>query len=298
MVLSKQELKNIETVLVELATKEVGPVLKENAGKMFDSFDDKANQVDLVTAIDKQIEQTILKRLKAEYPDFHFIGEESYTSADREISDAPTFIVDPIDGTTNFIHGYPYSCTSMGLVEKGVPVVGVVYNPHLNQLYHASQGNGAFLNGEPLKPVERPLGLQRSIIALESGSERSSGSSGDDNFDIKQATYRSLLSDQGGYIHGSRSCGSAAMNMCMVASGYLDAYWEGGCWAWDVCAGWCILTETGGKVVGGNANEWKIPVDERCYLAVRGGASESSQDKFIEEFWSHVAGKLKYFWQG
>ncbi|SCV99483.1 LAFE_0A04148g1_1 [Lachancea fermentati] len=296
MVLSQEELKNIETALVELAENEVGPVLKEKAGTLFESFDDKANQVDLVTVVDKKIENIIKEKLSSLYPSFKFVGEETYKPNDTGIGEEPTFIIDPIDGTTNFIHGYPYSCTSLGLVEGGVPVVGVVYNPHLNLMYHASKGNGGFLNGKPIKVTERSLKLQQSIIALEAGSERSSGSSGDDNFDIKQATYNNLLSDKGGYIHGSRSCGSAAMNMCFVASGKLDAYWEGGCWAWDVCAGWCIVKECGGTVVGGNPNEWDIPVDERCYLAVRGGCSEPDQKAFIEEFWSHVAGKLKYHW--
>ncbi|SCU88395.1 LAFA_0E12442g1_1 [Lachancea sp. 'fantastica'] len=296
MALTKEQLKDIETNLVELASKQVGPILKEKTGTQFESFDDKANQVDLVTAVDKKIESIIKEALSTLYPDFRFIGEETYKPGDTEIGAEPTFIVDPIDGTTNFIHGYPYSCTSMGLVENGKPVVGVVFNPHLNQMYHASAGNGAFLNGKPIKVAERDLELQKSILALEAGSERSSGSSGDDNFDIKYATYKNLLSDQGAYIHGSRSCGSAAMNMCMVATGTLDAYWEGGCWAWDVCAGWSILTEAGGIVVGGNPNEWEVPVDERCYLAVRGGSTHPSQKAFVEEFWSHVAGKLKYHW--
>ncbi|SCU87966.1 LADA_0E07338g1_1 [Lachancea dasiensis] len=296
MALTKEQLKDIETKLVELAAKQVGPLIKEHAGTQFEAFDDKANQVDLVTAVDKKIESIIKQSLSTLYPDFKFVGEESYEEDHTVIGKEPTFIIDPIDGTTNFIHGYPYSCTSMGLVENGVPVCGVVFNPHLDEMYHASAGNGAFLNGKPLKVTERELKLQQSVIALEAGSERSSGSSGDDNFDIKQATYRNLLSDQGGYIHGSRSCGSAAMNMCMVAAGKLDAYWEGGCWAWDVCAGWCILAEAGGIVVGGNPQEWEVPVDERCYLAVRGGCSQPAQKGFVKEFWSHVAGKLKYRW--
>ncbi|SCV05564.1 LANO_0H10264g1_1 [Lachancea nothofagi CBS 11611] len=296
MALTKQQLKDIETHLVELAAKEVGPIIKEKAGTLFEAFDDKANQVDLVTAVDKKIEAIIKDSLAKQYPDFKFIGEETFQPGDTAIGKEPTFIIDPIDGTTNFIHGYPYSCTSLGLVENGIPVCGVVFNPHLDMMFHASAGNGAFLNGKPIKVTERDLTLQQSILALEAGSERSSGSSGDDNFDIKQATYKNLLSDQGAYIHGSRSCGSAAMNMCFVAAGKLDAYWEGGCWAWDVCAGWSILTEAGGMVVGGNPNEWKVPVDDRCYLAVRGGCTEPMQKKFVENFWSQVAGKLKYHW--
>lgn len=288
--LSSQELKEIENNLVRLAKDEIGPVLKSKSGTQFGQFDDKANQVDLVTVIDKKVESIINKRLTSLYPNFEFIGEETFKPGLTSITNSPTFIVDPIDGTTNFIHGYPYSCVSMGLAVGGEPVVGVVYNPHLNMMFHASKGNGSFFNDELIHVTKRSLTLQQSVIALESGAERSPGS----NFDIKMETYKNLLSDKGGYIHGSRSAGSAAMNMCYVANGMLDAYWEGGCWAWDVCAGWCILKESGGIVVGGNKDEWDISVDRRCYLAVRGGCEKSEQQYFVKSFWSHVAGELKY----
>ena len=107
-------------------------------------------------------------------------------------------------------------------------------------------------------------------------------------------TYKNLLSEDGGFIHGYRSFGSAAMNICHTAIGVLDAYWEGGCWAWDVCAGWCILEEAGGKIVGGNPGEWDVPINRRCYLAIRGGCGKNEQDKFAKDFWNQVDGKLQY----
>ncbi|CCD24056.1 inositol monophosphate 1-phosphatase INM2 NDAI_0C03960 [Naumovozyma dairenensis CBS 421] len=291
MVLSKEELKEIELTLVKLVQEEIGPIIKEHTGTKFDTYEDKANQVDLVTVVDKKVESIIKEALNKKYPTFKFIGEESYVPGQTKISKDPTFIVDPIDGTTNFIHGYPYSCTSLGLAEDGKPVVGVVFNPHLNQLFHASKGNGAYLNSFKINVPKRPLTLQKSVVGLEGGAERSEGSG---NFDKKMATYKNLLSDKGGYIHGFRSVGSAAMNMCYVANGMLDSYWEGGCWAWDVCAGWCILEETGGKMVGGNPNEWEIPIDRRCYFAVRGGCTKEEQKDYVESFWPHVAGPLEY----
>ncbi|CCC70732.1 hypothetical protein NCAS_0F02480 [Naumovozyma castellii] len=292
MPLSKQELKEIETTLVKLLREEIGPIVKTHTGTNFSSYDDKANEVDLVTVVDKQVEAIIKKELNAKYPNFKFIGEESYVVGETKITADPTFIVDPIDGTTNFIHGYPYSCTSLGLAENGKPVVGAVYNPHLDQLFHGSKGNGAYLNEKKIDVKKRPLTLQKSVVGLEGGAERTEGPDG--NFDKKMATYKNLLSDKGGYVHGFRSVGSAAMNMCYVAAGMLDSYWEGGCWAWDVCAGWCILEEAGGRMVGGNKDEWQIPVDRRCYFAIRGGCGEEEQTAYVKSFWSQVEGRLEY----
>lgn len=92
-------------------------------------------------------------------------------------------------------------------------------------------------------------------------------------------------------VHSLRSLGSAALNICGVAAGEIDAYWEGGCWAWDVAAGWVILQETGGIIIGGNQGEWEIGVDGRRFLVVRAG---DDQAKFVEEFWEQVGGRLAY----
>lgn len=91
-------------------------------------------------------------------------------------------------------------------------------------------------------------------------------------------------------VHGLRSFGSAALNLCAVAESSIDVYWESGCWAWDVCAGMCILKEAGGMTVDGNPGRWEVGVDERRYLAVRKG----TERQVIEEFWGCVEGKLSY----
>lgn len=291
--LSKEELKAIETSIVSFLYEEVGPIVRDYSGTKFESYGDKMNEVDLVTKVDKQIEKLIKSFVQKNYPNFRFIGEESYVHNSTHFDDAPTFVVDPIDGTTNFIHGFPFSCTSIGVTEDGKPVVGCVYNPHLNQLFHASAGNGAYLNNNPIKVKSRPLSLQKSIIGLEGGSERQDGP--DDNFTKKFDAYKQLLSENGAFVHGFRSMGSAAMNLCYVAMGYMDAYWEGGCWAWDVCAGWCILSEVGGIVVGGNPDEWGISINHRCYLAVRGGyTTQDELTDYIREFWGFIERPLKY----
>ncbi|CCF58299.1 hypothetical protein KAFR_0E01450 [Kazachstania africana CBS 2517] len=286
--MNQEQLKQIENAIVGLLKNEVGPIIKTKAHEK-SKYVNKSNAVDLVTETDKQIEVLIKEKLGALYPDFKFIGEESYQPGVTKISDEPTFIVDPIDGTTNFIHDFPFSCCSIGLSINQEAVVGAVYNPHLGQLFHGSKGNGAFLNDTKIVIAERPLKLQQSVIGFEGGAERQGS-----NFEVKMSTLKNLLDAQKGFAHGFRSLGSAAMNMCYTALGTYDAYWEGGCYAWDVCAGWCILKETGGMVVGGNVNEWEIPLDRRCYFAIRGGSSEDEQKKFVQEFWNQVPAELKY----
>ena len=213
------------------------------------------------------------------------------------------------------MHHYPYVAISLAFTLDLKPVVGIVYNPFTQKLYSAIHGKGAFLTcpsiptsfpyptssskagpvqgagyitrrlpfRQPALPLE---GLKSSVVAVEWGSHRSGP-----NWDIKVSTFSSLAGEHGGMVHSLRSLGSAALNMCSVATGELDAYWEGGCWAWDVAAGWVIVTEAGGLVVGGNKGEWEIAVDGRRYLVVRGG--ENGRE-FVEEFWGYVDGKQKY----
>ncbi|SMN18465.1 similar to Saccharomyces cerevisiae YHR046C INM1 Inositol monophosphatase, involved in biosynthesis of inositol and in phosphoinositide second messenger signaling [Maudiozyma saulgeensis] len=291
------DLRYIENFLCDLALKKIGPIIKTKSGTQSE-YDLKtgSRQVDIVTAIDKQVEKLIWDSLKDEFPNFKFVGEESYVKGVTKITDEPTFIVDPIDGTTNFVHDFPFSCTSMGLTINKIPVVGVIFNPHLNLLISASKDNGVRLNGEDYDYETKiksmgPLIINKSIVALQPGSAREGT-----NFKTKMKTYENLLSADGGFVHGFRNLGSSAMSLAYIALGYLDSYWDGGCYSWDVCAGWCILNETGGKIVGANNNEWDIPVDNRTYFAVRGTCDSTNKDqqKYITDFWSNVGGILKY----
>ncbi|KAK9476322.1 hypothetical protein V1514DRAFT_337178 [Lipomyces japonicus] len=281
-------LLEIRDFLTELAY-EVGKLITSNTGKT--TFDDKANAVDLVTETDAAVERLVADRTKARYPEFDFLGEESYVPGVSKLTDKPTFVVDPIDGTTNFIHSFPFSCTSLGFTINREPVVGVIYNPFLDWLYTGVKGHGAYLNKTQKLPLRKPpvgskLTIQNALIGIEWGTQRSGN-----NYQVKTETFKKLAAEQGGFAHGFRSLGSAAMNISAVAAGQLDAYWEGGCYAWDVCAGWVILSEAGGRIVGGNPGQWEPAVDERIYLAVRGG---DGSDEFIEGFWDSIEGKLDY----
>ena len=238
-------------------------------------------------------------RLLAAYPDFAFIGEETFVAGSTKLTSAPTFIVDPIDGTTNFVHAFPAFCISLGFVVYKAPSVGVIYNPLLGEMYTAIKGKGAYLTrhgGEklrlPLKSEPEPLkDLSTCLVSAEWGSDRSGV-----NFELKSVVFKKLAASKehgGAMVHNLRCMGSAALNLAAVAAGQLDVYWEGGCWAWDVAAGWCILSEAGGIMASGNPDEWNPAIDGRKYLAVR--AAPSGQKDIVEEFWKVIGdGRLEY----
>ncbi|KAL4880515.1 hypothetical protein BJY04DRAFT_208120 [Aspergillus karnatakaensis] len=264
---SQPDLKAICDTLIELAF-EAGKII---TGALPDTGTTgaKKNSSDLVTDYDR-----------ARYPDFELHGEEFCDPSFFPLTDAPTFIIEPIDGTVNFIHGFPHACVSIGFAVSRIPAVGVVLNPFTQTLYSAIRGKGAFIKRDiplPLRGAEtEPLsGLEHSLIGIEWGSARTGN-----NWETKIRTFEKL--------------GSAALNLCAVAAGTLDLYWEGGCWAWGVCAGWIILEEAGGIIVGGNPGEWRATVDGRKYLAIRAAPSGVSQRTLVEEFWGAIQGRLQY----
>ena len=207
------------------------------------------------------------------------------------------------------MHGVPYVAISIGFTVNQRPTVGVVLNPFTAQLYSAIDSQGSYLttlssdlsnsvsrSRLPLYPPQA-LDLPSSVITIEYGSDRQGN-----NFDVKMSTFINLASHKGGMVHGLRAYGSAALNLCSVASGYIDAYWEGGCWEWDVCAGWVVLKEAGGYLVHGNPRMTK-DVEEifeepdlcgRVYLGVRSGQSKEETAQWIKKFWGMIGGKLEY----
>ncbi|KAI2079257.1 hypothetical protein LOZ37_002043 [Ophidiomyces ophidiicola] len=193
-----------------------------------------------------------------------FLGEETYQPGMR-LTNAPTFVVDPIDGTVNFVHGFPNACISLGFAIDRQPV------------------------GDAIEPLK---GLSNALVGVEWGSDRSG-----QNWDTKIRTFEMLgktREEGGAMVHSMRSMGSAALNLCAVAAGFMDLYWEGGCWAWDVCAGWVILTEAGGIMVDGNPGGWKAEVDGRQYLAIRASKNGEGQRETATEFWGFVKGRFSY----
>lgn len=198
-----------------------------------------------MTETDKAVETMVSTELMGRYPSFRFIGEETYHPG-LQLTDEPTFIVDPIDGTTNFVHQFPDACISLGFSLAKVPTIGVIYNPFLNELYTAIKGKGAFYSrngGEklplPLRAPEPLLDLSTCLVAAEWGSDRQGV-----NFELKSKVFRKLAAskeDGGAMVHSLRCIGSAALNLALVASGQQDIFWEGGCWG-ELSASSRILT--------------------------------------------------------
>jgi len=192
------------------------------------------------------------------------IGEESYSSGIRPpLTDTPTFCVDPIDGTTNFVHGFPHVCISLGLIDHRVPVLGVIYNPFLEQLYTGVRGAGSFLQTRvspnessntapqrlPLAPASaRPLkSLTGALIAVEWGSDRAQ-----EQVQRRADSFAHLLCapPDGVMAHSLRTVGSTALNIALLAQGAIDVVWGVSPWSWDICAGIVIAQEAGGFVTG------------------------------------------------
>ncbi|CAG5184782.1 uncharacterized protein ALTATR162_LOCUS11079 [Alternaria atra] len=287
--LTHKDLKNIQDVLIGVATKAGGIMVSaEYAIIMTAQF--KNNTSDVVTVFDKQIEYMAEERLRKAYPSFSFLGEETF-KAGTKLSDTPTFVVDPIDGTLNFTQGVPNCAISLAFTIDKKPVVGVVFNPFRGDMYHAVKGQGAFLTRPatghviklPLQPNPKPMpALNSCLVAIEWGNQRSGP-----NWALRTSVHNALLTskDEGGAMCKSvRSNGSAALDFCYVAHGMIDAFWEGGVYSWDVAAGWCILEEAGGIVASANPGDWDPTLEGRLYFAVR-NAKPEDQKAVVEELW-------------
>jgi fructose-1,6-bisphosphatase/inositol monophosphatase family enzyme len=163
------------------------------------------------------------------FPTYKFVGEEGVAAEDdpsaSTLTDAKTWVVDPVDGTTNFVHGFPFVAVSIALLQNKKPIIGVVYNPILDELFSALESHGAHLNSQylPLLPPTPLESLEASLLATEYGYER------DGKLDRKLETISSALKSP---ARGIRSLGSAALEACYVARGCLDAYWEAGVHMW------------------------------------------------------------------
>jgi myo-inositol-1(or 4)-monophosphatase len=191
-------------------------------------------EVDLVTETDKRSEAIVVGRLRREFPDHRIVAEEG--SGGAAAASRYEWHVDPLDGTTNFAHGYPCFAVSIGLLEEGKPLVGVVFNPVSDELFFAVRGEGAFLNQKPIH-VSDMKKLATSLVATGFPTHKRG-----ENVNIHYYWQFTLRS------HGVRRDGSAALDLCSVACGRFDAFWEFGLNSWDTAAGILMITEAGGTV--------------------------------------------------
>jgi len=203
--------------------------------------------VDLVTEYDVAIEKTLALSLKEAFPDFEIIGEEST----KEITHPKKAIyIDPIDGTTNFIHSLPFCAISVGMWENGIAVAGVVYNPVLDECFSAERGKGAFLNTEKIR-VSKQQDFQQSLIAT--GFPYTKVKKGED-YEWVLRTMANLLP----VTRDIRRTGSASIDLCYVACGRFEAYYECNLKPWDVAAGVLIIEEAHGKVSNEKGEEYVL----------------------------------------
>jgi len=227
--------ERIENLTSELETalsaaKQAGEVLRAGFGA--EHAITYKGEVDLVTEIDEEPERVIGEELLGTFPTYGMLAEEGGGLAGEE--DA-RWIVDPLDGTTNYAHGLPIFAVSIGLERAGEMVLGVVHDPMGEETFVAEQGRGATLNGEPIR-VSDTDELIRALIATGFPYDRAEMPEALELFGRFAATTR-----------GMRRLGSAALDLCYVASGRLDGYYERGIWPWDLAAGSVILEEAGGK---------------------------------------------------
>ena len=200
-------------------------------------------EADLVTVADRASETLIRDLIRAQWPSHGILGEEGGlidTGSDYR------WYVDPLDGTTNFAHGFPVFCVSMGLEYKGKPVAGVVYDPTRDELFTAEAGGGAFLNQQPIH-VSKIEKLNESLIATGFPSHKRHKNP--NIFFYHQITLRT---------HGVRRAGSAALDLCSVAAGRLEGFWEFNLNPWDTAAGVLIVEEAGGKVTDFTDNPFQL----------------------------------------
>ncbi|KAI5244679.1 inositol monophosphatase [Aureobasidium subglaciale] len=276
---------------------------------------EKDSSVDIVTQTDEDVEAFVKDQITKKYPSHDFIGEETYSkgsSRDYLITTAPTWCVDPLDGTVNYTHLFPMFCVSIAFILDSKPTIGVIYAPFLNQIFSACSGQGAWLNETrrlplirnpvPPMPEQAPKGC---VFSCEWGKDRRDVEDG--NLYRKIESFMNMAGEiggrggKGGMVHGVRSLGSATLDLAYVAMGSFDIWWEGGCWEWDVAAGICLLQEAGGLVTTANPPEdpataaiEEVKLGSRLYLAIRPAgpsATETgrqSQERVVREVWKRV----------
>lgn len=247
-----EQLKNELIETAAEAAKQAGIILQRKVNTALQI--DLKGRVNLVTEADRQSEETIINIIAATFPDHQILSEERPF---KESQSDFKWIIDPLDGTTNFVHGFPFFSVSIGLEYQNELLLGVVLAPMLNETFTAFKHHGAFLNGQPIQ-VSKVDKLSSSLLGT--GFPYEENASFHRNFELFRKIYPQT--------QGVRRAGSAAIDLCYTACGRLDGFWELELNAWDVAAGALIVQEAGGQLRNMDGSSFSIY--ERQLLATNG----------------------------
>lgn len=223
---------NLDDFIQDIA-RDAGRIQKDTYHKV-KNWNTKSGRGDIVTEVDLACEKLIIDRIRQQYPSDPILSEEAGALGTEE--DRPVWVIDPLDGTRNYMAGIPFFCVSIGLVRKGVAELGVVYDPIHDEMFFGRRGEGAFLNGEPIRVSEEDS-LEDCIVSVAWVRSRVDGH--------RFTRVVERLSKETSYF---RRLGSAALATCYVACGRVHAYLQGGLSPWDVAAGFMLIEEAGGMV--------------------------------------------------
>ena len=226
--------------IFEKAARKAGRILSRDFGEIENLQIQSKSVGDFVTSADLKVEQSILETLKYYYPDANYLTEESgHIKGDGE-----TIIIDPIDGTSNFIHGIPHVAIVIAKMINNEITDGVVYNPILNEFYWASLGKGSWCNDKRLRVSKRH---ELTNCLLGTGIPFS---------DRVYDKFYTELDNLAKKTAGIRRLGSAALDLAYVSSGKIDGFWERDLNLWDICSGVLLVKEAGGRISEPNGNKW------------------------------------------
>lgn len=246
---------------VVLSAREAGEIVKDGFRSHFE-IEFKTNEKNLVTEIDKKSEKAIINFIKKKYPSHGILAEES---GEMKNSSEYTWVIDPLDGTTNFAHGLPIFSVSIGVIKDGKAICGAVYDVMRDAMYSVELGSGAFCNGHKLK-VTNNDNLGHSLLVTGFPYDlRQNPDKIIERFIIFLKTARAV-----------RRLGSAAIDLCYVAEGVFDGFWEANLQPWDVCAGKLLVEEAGGLVTDFSGN--KIDAFSKQILATNGKVHQKMID--------------------
>ena len=239
--LSQDEINSLFDTACD-AARQSGSIIKKHFGKQ--KKISYKGRIDLVTDVDYKSEETIINVIKSSFPEHDIITEES----DPDIKGSSfRWIIDPVDGTVNYAHNYPFVAVSIALEVNGSIEIGVVYNPLMEEFFFAKKGQGAFCNNVPIT-VSETESLEKSLLATGFP------------YDIKENSYNNLAFFNHLIMRAQaiRRDGSAALNLCYLAMGRFDGYWEIRIYPWDIAAGCLITTEAGGVITDLNGESLSI----------------------------------------